>query len=214
MRRTLVFFGLIILLGGLASIVIGSIRNTRLELLNNSTASWEISGNLSKGSTYVLDIMSSYVWRDDYTAGGYTTPQAVDVVMVSPDEGRTKLQAFFLAQLPSTQGYKSTFPSLIHVEYKSVDSESLDVDESYPQVRFTTKQGGNYNASIISETLNWTRGPPREMIFYRVVEDQTSSKVFLQGGGAVCLLTGVVISVWGVRTTKRFRVKARKRAKK
>jgi len=214
LRKALVFFGLIILLAGLASIVIGSIRNTRLEPLKNSTESWEISENLSKGNTYVLDIMSSYVWRDDYTAGAYLTPQIVDVVIISPDDGRTKLQGFFLAQLPSTPGYKSTFPSLVHVEYESVDSDSLDVDESYPQVRFTAKLGGNYTASIMSETLNWTSGPPREMIFYQVVEDQSSSMVFLQGGGAVCFFTGAVISAWGVRTTKRFKVKTRRKAKK
>lgn len=219
MRKALFFLGLTILLVGLIFLTISSIRNWRLEpiktTIKTTTGSWNVSENLTKGNTYVLDIMSSIKWRDDYTDGGYETPQPVDVAIFSPDEGQTKLQAFFIAQLPSVPGYKSTFPSLVYVEYGSVDSDSLDVDESYPQIRFTAKQGGNYTASIIEETLNWTRGPPREIILYKeIVENQNLYTNLLQNSGVVCLFTGAVISVWGARASKKIRIKLKKKVKK
>jgi hypothetical protein len=212
LRIWIVFFGLVILFAGLGSVVAGSIKGTRLDPVDNVTSSWEVSENLSKGNTYVLDIFSSYKWRDDYTAGGYTTPQPVDMVIASPYGGLTKLQAYFIAELPET-GYKSTLPSLAHVEYESVDFDSLDVDESYPQVRFTTRQTGNYSARIVAETLNWTTGAPKEIIIYHVVEYQDSWMIYLQGGGLVGLLTGAVISAWGAKTAKKIRTR-RERFKK
>lgn len=215
MRMKLFFLGLIILLVGLIFLALVLVRNVKLETVKKTTESWEISENLVDGKTYVLDIMSSSQWRDDYTEGGYETPQSVDVVIISPNGGKTKLQAFFLARLSSSPWYKSTFPSLVHVEYGSVDSNSSEVDESYPQVRFTVKQGGNYTAIVREETLNWTKGPPREMIFYeQVFENQNLHTIFLQSSGLVCLFTGFIISVWGARTTKKIRIKQKKKIKK
>jgi hypothetical protein len=213
LRKWVVFFGLVILLAGLGSLVVGSIKNTRLDPVDNTTSSWEISENLSKGNTYVLDIFSSYEWADLYTAGGYTTPQPLDMVITSPYGGVTKLQAYFIAWLPETSGQKSTLPSLVHVEYESVDFESLDVDESYPQVRFITRQAGNYTAKIVEETLNWTVGPPKEIVLYQVVEYQDSWMIYLQEGGLVSLLTGAIISAWGAKTAKKIRIN-RERFKK
>jgi hypothetical protein len=202
------------LLVGSIFLAIGSIRNVRLEIIKNTTESWNISENLTEGNTYVLDIRSSDLWRDYYTEGGFEEPQPVGMVIISPDEGETKLQAFFLARLPAWP-YKSTFPIIVYVEYGTVDSDSLDVDESYPQVRFTAKQGGYYTASVIEETLNWTTGPPREMVFYReVFQNQNSYTILLQSSGVVCLFTGIIISVWGVRATKKIRIREKKKVKK
>lgn len=203
------------MLAGLILLGIGSTRNVRLEQITSTSASWEVSENLMKGHTYVFDIYSSYEWRDDYTAGGYEDPQPVEVVMISPDGGETKLQAFFLAKLPSVSWYKSTLPSLVHVEYRSVDSDSLDVDESYPQVRFTVIRGGNYTARVIEETLNWTIGPPGKMIFKEeVIENQNLFTNPLQSSGVACLFTGVVISVWMARASKKIRIKRNRKVEK
>jgi hypothetical protein len=210
LRKWIVFFGLVILLAGLGSVIVGSVRNTKLDPVDNTTSSWEISENLSEGSTYVLDIFSSNQWRDDYTAGGYTTPQPLDMVITSPHGGVTKLQAYFIAWLPGSEWYKSTLPSLAHVEYESVDSDSLDVDESYPQVRFTTREAGNYAARIVAETLNWTTGPPKEIIIYQVVEYQDLQMIYLQGSGLISLFTGIIISAWGARIAEKARIKRRR----
>lgn len=215
MRKKLFSLGLIILLAGLAFLAVGSVRNVKLEIVKKTTESWKVSENLMGGNTYVLDIMSSNQWRDDYTAGLYETPQPVDVVVISSNGGKTNLQAFFFARLPTSQWLKSTFPSLVYVEYGSVDSDSLEVDESYPQVRFTVKQEGNYTAIIREETLNWTKGPPREMVLYNeVFENQKLYTIFLQSSGLVCLFTGFVISVWGARATKKIRIKQKKKIRK
>jgi hypothetical protein len=215
----LVFLGLTILLVGLVLLGFGSVRNKKLEQLTSSTNSWEVSGNLTSGHTYVMDISSSIQWKNDWAAaGGYDYSQPVDVIITSPDGSETELQAFFYTS-PPTYGVNETyilgyFPSFIHVEYRSVDYDSLDVDTSYPQARFTVKKGGNYTARIKGETLNWTSGPPREMVFEEEVIDNPSSFTnLLEGSGVVCLFTGAVISVWMARAGKRTRIKRKSSAR-
>ena len=211
LRKKLFYSGLIILLAGLTFLAVGSFRNVKLETVTKISESWMVSEDLMEGDTYVLDVMSSYQWRDDYTDGYYETPQPVDLMVISPNGGITNLQAFFLARLPTSEWQKSTFPSLVSVEYGSVDSDSLEVDESYPQVRFTVKQGGYYTAIVREETLNWTRGPPRELVLYReVFENQNLYTIFLSTG-LVCFFTGFIVSVRGAATVKKTRIKQKKK---
>lgn len=214
MRKTLFYAGIILFLAGLTFLAVSStMQNVKQVVVKNTYDGWEISVSLEKESTYILDIMSSAYWRDDYTDGAYEEPQPVDLVIISPDGGETKLQAFFLARLPTSPYYKATFPSLVYVEYESVDSDSLEVDRDYPRVRFTVKQDGNYTARIFSDTLSWYTGPPREIIIYKeVVENQSMYPIFLQSGGILCL-AGVVISILGVRAHKKSRFKKRKQRK-
>lgn len=70
LRKLLVFVGLTILLAGLVLLAFGSARNTKLVLLKDSYKSWEVSGNLASGHTYVMDIQSSQKWRMDIAEGG------------------------------------------------------------------------------------------------------------------------------------------------
>lgn len=212
LRKVLVFVGLTILLVGLVLLGFGSVRNKKLEQLTSSTNSWEVSGNLTRGHTYVMDIYSSYQWRNDWTvAGGYDSSQPVEVEIISPDGNKTELQAFFYATAPINAGnytVPSPLPSFVHVEYSSVNYDSLSVDNSYPQARFTVKRGGNYTARVIGETLNWTSGPPREMVFEEeVIENPSSFTNLLEVSGVVCLFTGVVVSVWMARAGKKTRIK-------
>lgn len=215
MRKALLYSGLAILSLGVAFLIASSIKNVEQRRIGSSTASWEISADLTKGTTYIFDIWASTQWRDDFDLGAYETEQPVDVVLVSPSGGETRVQAFFIAPLPQSQYYKGTIPAFVYVEYGTVDSDSLDVDKSYRAVRFTVKQGGNYTAHVVEETLNWTRGPPRQLILYQeVIPDESSYSVFLQGGGGVCLLAGVVVSGWGVKATKKVRLRQKNRATK
>lgn len=214
----LVFLGLTILLAGLVLLGFGSVRNKKLEQLTSSTNSWEVSGNLASGPTYVMDIYSSYQWKNDWTAaGGYDNSQPVDVVITSPDGNKTELQAYFYATDPivaANYTVPSPLPSFVEVEYRSVDYDSLSVDNSYPQARFTVKRGGNYTARIIGETLNWTSGPPGEMVFEEeVIENPSSFTNLLEVSGVVCLFTGVVVSVWMARAGKRTRIKRKPSAR-
>lgn len=211
MRKRLVYAGVFVILVSVAFVIVSAtMQNMKKVPVKNVLESWEISENLQNEVTYVFDIYSSYQWRDNWTqAGGYSVPQPVDVVIVSPGGNETTLQAFFLARLPETQPYMSTFPLLVYVEYAKVDSDYLTVDRSYPQVRFTVRKPGNFTARVIGDTINWTSGPPRELIVFReVVETQPMYTVFLQGGG-VLFLVGITVSVVGAkaRPSKKIRSK-------
>jgi hypothetical protein len=185
-------------------------------LVDSTSKSWEISSNLEKGKTYVIDIVSSNDWTSDFTEASPDTPdtQPVDVVITSPSGGETNLTAFFYGQLPSSSYYQSTRPVIVYVRYASIDSHNLQIDDNYPRVRFTTKQGGNYAARIIEETLTWTSGPPEKIILYvEVLEDHNSRGLVLQSGGVLSII-GVAVSVYGISTTKKLKVRQRKKFKK
>jgi len=214
-RKTLLFLGLAIIVVGLVLLGFSSVKGKKLEVISSSTNSWEVSGNLTLGHSYVMDIYSSYQWRDDWTiAGGYDNPQPVDVEIISPDGNNTMLQAFFYATAPvraSNYTVPSPMPTMIRVEYSSVDHDSIIVDTSYSQVRFAVKEGGNYTSRILTVdgyNLTWTSGPPREMVFEEeVAEDLSSLTNLFEASGLVSLLTGVVVSVWTARTGKKPRIK-------
>lgn len=201
---------------------IGWVRSVKLEQLTFTTESWEVSGNLTRGHTYVLDIYSSYQWRDDWDkSGGYDYPQPVDVVIISPDGAETELQAFFYAEVPETltnYTVPGPLPSFLQVEYKSVDYDSLGVDTSYHQARFTVKRGGNYTARVLpveGNKTDWSSGPPGKMIFEEeVIENPGSFMSLLQSSGIVCLFTGAVISAWGARASKKIGIKRNRKVKK
>ncbi|MEM3731306.1 MAG: hypothetical protein QW667_03620 [Candidatus Bathyarchaeia archaeon] len=210
MRKTIFFGGIIFLLVGLAFLLVSSyLQNFNLVLVEKVSNSLGMSAILEEKKTYVLDIISSEAWRDDYTAGWYEEAQPVEIVITSPNGNRTRLLAYFLARLPTSSAYKSTLPTLVGVEYLSVDFHSLDVDKYYPRVRITIKQGGYYQFNIVEQTLNWTSGPPREIQLYReVVEIQESQALFLQCG-SVLSIVGFATSVYGARAAKKLRTKKR-----
>jgi hypothetical protein len=211
LRKVLFSFGLIILLVGLIQLGVGSIRTAQLKQLTSTANSWEVSGNLTAGNTYVLYIYSSYKWRDDFDAGEYTTPQPVEVVITSPNRANTTLQAYFYAELPTSESnisVRGALPSNVQVEYRSVDYNDLSVDASYAQPRFAVKSGGMYTAIVVEDNINWTSGPPENMIFEEeVVENPYSFTNLLQISGVACLATGAVISAGGARTSQKMGIK-------
>lgn len=215
MRKTFFYAGIVFLLIGLTFLIASSYMQEIKKVLVNSTSNgWEVSADLEEEKTYVIDITSSSKWRDDYTGAAPDMAQPVDVVITSPTGGETKLIAFFLARLPSSPPYKSTFPIVVEVEYVSVDSNSLLADQHSSRIRFTTKQRGNYTTRIIKQTLNWTSGPPAEMtISVEIIEDQNSRGLVIQGG-VISFIIGVVVSVYGIRTAKKLKVRQRTKGKK
>jgi len=212
MQRMLFYFGVSIILISLATLIAGSVmRNVIKEKVRSIPNSWELSANLTERNTYIADIFSSVQWRDDYTEGAYQEPQPVDVIIISPDGNETTLKAYFVARLPTSPNYKATFPSLVYVEYNSIDSDSLDVDEYYPQIRFITKRGGEYIIRIVNETLEWTSGPPREIVIYQEVHESPLQLITPYVGGL--LLVGVVLSTFGLRVNSK-KVARRKRTRR
>jgi hypothetical protein len=131
-------------------------------------------------------------------------------MLISPDGGKTTLQALFYA-LPPVPPYQSPLPTFVGVKYREVNHSSLDIDMSYPTVRFTVKLGGEFTARAISETLNWTTGPPKRMIFYEEVVGNLVNPLIIPVGGAV-FLVGIAISILGVRTPEKHAVEKRKKS--
>lgn len=208
MRKKIFYGGIVFLLIGLVFLAISSyLQNFNLVLAKKISNSLELSATLEEKHTYVLDILSSEVWRDDYTAGLYEAAQPVEIVITSPNGNETRLLAFFLARLPSSSSYKSTLPTLVRVEYLSVDMQSLVVDKYYPRVRITIRQGGDYQFRIIEQTLNWTSGPPKEIQLYKEVVERQGSQAFLIQTGGILSMVGLVVSIYGVRTTKKLRIR-------
>ena len=214
LRKRLLYAGVFLLLASLVFLVASAAMQTREKRrFKNVLGSWDITVSLENETTYILDIMSSSQWKDDFTNGGYNTAQPVDLAVVSPCGNETGIQVFFVARYSESQYYPGTFPSLVYVEYGSVDADCLKVDRSYPQVRFTVIRGGNYTARIISDTLNWTTGPPREIVIYKeIMEIQPLYAVFLQGSGALCI-AGAVLSVVGAKARPRKKLRLKERTK-
>ncbi len=215
LHKILFYSGLIIVIAGLIFLLASGlfIDVEKLEIAKSSL-SWEATANLEERKTYILDVFSSTQWRDAWTDGGYEEPQPVDVVITSPNNNSTTLQAFFYALQPTSTWYKSPFPLIVYVEYKTVDSHSIEIDETSSKVRFTVQQSGYYTARLIESTLNWTIGTPREIVFYEeITENQGIYPVLFQSSAFVCLLIGSVVSVWGVKTTEK-RIKRKRKVKK
>jgi hypothetical protein len=196
------------MLGGVTFLtVISNLKNVQKIPISSSSDAWEISANLTERNTYIIDILASSSWKDDFSNGGYTEEQPVDAVLISPDGGKTELQGFFLARLSTSEWVPGTFPSLIYVEYKTIDHNNIEVDEHYPQIRFTVMHGhgGSYTLRIIEDTLNWTSGPPREIIFYKEVINEVDP-TYVPIGGIFCFI-GLFISIIGAKAHEKRIVK-------
>jgi hypothetical protein len=216
----LISVGLLILVAGLVLLASGSVRSTKLEQVASSFKSWEVSGNLTSGNTYVVDIYASTTWEEDWTAAeGYTTAQPVGVTITLPDGGEVAnfTVANFTALFNGTVGiregnYSEPGPvTYVQTVYNSVNSTYLSVGTStLPVACFRVLKGGNYTARVINGTLLniWASGPPAEMLFEEEITLNPSSFTnLLEGSGVACLVTGVVVSVGAFRASKGKKIK-------
>lgn len=212
----MLYLGLVILLVGLVTIGVGDmgLKNIKLEPVARTEGSWEVAGHLSKDTTYVLRIESGDEWDKVFTKGDINVPQPVNVTIVSPDGGLTKLEAFFFGS-PSTSPYIPQAPTaIVEVKYIFVNSDSLKVDEESTLIRFTVRQEGTYKACVIEEELKWATGPPLEMIFFEEFAENKDFYIVIKLVGGVLCSGGVIFSIWSVVTTKKIRVKKGKMTKR
>lgn len=201
---------------GLVTIVVGDmgLKNIKLEVVARSENSWEVTGCLFKGTTYVLRIESGDEWDKMFTKGGLSVPQPVNVTIVSPEGSLTKLQAFFFG-IPSTSPYVPQAPTtIVEVKYVFIDSDSLKVEEESTLIRFTVKKEGTYTARVIEEELKWATGPPLEMIFFKEFVENGDFYMFIRLVGGVISSAGFVVSIFGTATTKKSRLRKEKILKK
>jgi hypothetical protein len=183
-------------------------KDVRLEEFARSNyEEWEFSANLTREKTYILEIEYNEEWGKAFTQMGTEAPQPVNVTIISPSGGETKLQAFFSGVLSTNLYVPVTALEIVNVTYCKVDSDDLQVDEPSWRIRFTVKQEGNYTARVIKEELKWTEGPPNALMFYEEVPRNTGLYMLLLQVGGPMFFVGAIFSIWGLTITKKSKVK-------
>lgn len=211
--RRLSYFGLILLLIGLACVVFGALglRNvTKINVGQSDDQVWSYARDLTAGRTYILYIESGDAWGVPFGKGDFDSPMPVNVTITSPSGLVTSLQAFFYG-LPTDSPYyqEGTPPTTVEVRYQNVDDSSLSVDTSSVEIRFTVKKAGNYSAEVLHEGL-WSDTPPNFFVFYEeFVSNREAYSLLAFGGGAAGAVGGVtfIVARFGKEGFKRKRTR-------
>jgi hypothetical protein len=67
---------------------------------------------------------------------------------------------------------------------------------------------------MIEQTMLWSEGPPEEIILYKeIAEEQGLQGLLTKGVGGIFCLAGLAIVVYGVKATKRLRIRKKKSRK-
>jgi len=206
------YLGLTLLLTGVVCLAFGEVnlRNVQAVQIGIQDSVWSYAYNLTDGRTYGVDIASSDDWGKPFGSGQFTVEQPVNVTITSPGGGLTTLQAFFYGLPSSSPYYKvGTPPTILYVTYQKVDDMGLTVDASSSQIRFTAKQSGPYNVSVLQQGL-WSKEPPDYIMFYEELAPNKETYTLLaSGGGLVGTLGGVtfIVSLFRSRGVKRKRTR-------
>jgi hypothetical protein len=206
MKKVIIIAGITLFLVGLILLIIPfAMQEVKKLPIDNAKDCWELSRTLITRETYIVDIIASTKWQYDYSEFWDVfedKPPSISMEIISPNGKKTELLGYFIAAPPSGP-YLGTRPSLFKTEYVSVDSSSLIVDESYPQIRFSVKYNGTYVIKILhgeDDSLIWTTGPPSKIIIYKeYVENRYSSLVPI---GGVLGLSGIVVVAVGITRRK------------
>ena len=206
------YLGLTLLLTGVVCLAVGEVnlRNVQTVQIGTQDSVWSYAYNLTNGRTYGVDIASSDDWGKPFGSGQFTKEQPVNVTITSPGGGLTTLQAFYYGLPSSSPYYKvGTPPTILYVTYQRVDDMGLTVDASSSQIRFTAKQSGSYNVSVLQQGL-WSKEPPDYIMFYEEFAPNGETYTLLaSGGGLLGTLGGVtfVVSLFRSRGVKRKRTR-------
>jgi hypothetical protein len=206
MKKVIIIAGITLFLVGLILLIIPfAMQEVKKLPIDKAEDSWELSRTLITRETYIVDIIASTQWQYDYSEFWNVfedEPPSISMEIISPNGNKTELLGYFIAAPPSGL-HLGTRPSLFKTKYVSVDSSSLIVDESYPQIRFSVKYDGTYIIRILhgeNGSLIWTTGPPGKIIIYKeYVENRYSSLVPI---GGVLGLSGIVAIAVGITRRK------------
>jgi len=201
---------LILLLVGVVCIAVGeaSLRNVNTVVVGQEDTVWSYAVNLTRGSKYGVDISSSDDWGKPFGSSDFTEPMPVNVTITSPLGGITSLKVFYYGEPSTSPYYKVGSPaSIVAVAYQNVDSVGLAVDDFAYLIRFTAKDNGPYNVTVLSEG-HWSKEPPDYILFFEIVTPNKEVYTLLAtGGGVISTVGGVtfVTSLLKNRSKKRRR---------
>jgi len=209
------YFGLTLLLIGIVCIAVGEVNlgNVETVKIGQEHSVWYSAWNLTERSRYGVDIQATEDWTLPFGRGDFTSPQPVNVTITSPGGHVTSLRVLYYSEPSTSPFYQIGVPAYIAgVIYQNVDEASLAVDYSSTQIRFTVKQTGLYNVSVVQGSV-WSTDPPDYiLIFELVTPNRDTNSLLVTGGGIVGTLGGAtfIVSLFRGRNTKSKR--ARKQA--
>ena len=204
LMRKLLYFGLILLLLGIACVVVAeaNLQNVRsVDVGDNKIPglAWYFACNLTSGNTYWVYIESNAAWGVPFSDGSFNSSQPVSVTITSPGGGVTSLEAFFYGISSSSPEYREgTPPAIVGVTYENVDSSSLSVNMNSATILFSVEKSGTYNVSVLND--GWIlNSPPDFFVFYEQVSSNNGTYTLLASAGGVLGIFGgvtVVVSVF------------------
>lgn len=193
---------------GVICLAIGEVnlRNVNAVKLEREDTVWFHAASLARGTTYGVDISPSQDWGRLFGNGFFTKAMPVNVTLTSPEGDTTSLQIFCYGEPSTSPYYQSGLgPAIVAVKYENVDSVGLTVDESSVNIRFTARQDGYYNVTVLEEGL-WSKEPPDYILFSKEVIPNGETYSFLAAvGGVVCAFGGVtyIVSLFRSRNSRR-----------
>jgi hypothetical protein len=214
LRNKLSYLCLALLTIGIICIAVSEVnlRSVKNVKIGQEYMVWSSSWNLTRGSTYGVDIVGADDWSLPFGKGDFTSPQPVNLTITSPGGDVTSLQAFYYG-LPSTSPYYQigTPASIVEVTYQNVDDAALMVDRQSTQIRFTVKQTGSYNISVVQQGL-WSQEPPDYILIWEEVAPNKETYTLLAtGGGVAGTLGGIafIASLFRSQNAKHKRARIR-----
>lgn len=214
MRHKLSYLCLALLIVGIVCIALSEVNlgNVKNVKIGQEYMVWSGSWNLTRGSTYGVDIVGADEWSLPFGQGDFTSAQPVNVTIISPGGDVTSLQAFFYG-LPSTSPYYQigTPATIVDVTYQNVDDAALMVDRQSTQIRFTVKQTGSYNISVVQQGLWSQEAPDYILIWEEVAPNKEAYTLLATGGGVAGTLGGIgfIVSLFRSQSAKHKRARIR-----
>ena len=201
------YFGLAVLLIGIVCLAVGEVdlANVKTVQVGIQYSVWSSSCNLTSGTNYGVDIEAGPDWAAPFSTGAFTSAQPVNVTITSPENGTTNLQAYYLGGLAGGYYKSGITPTIVEVNYLSVDYGGLTVDYGSSQVRFMAKQNGPYTVTVLQDGL-WSNESPAYILFFKLVAPNSETYSLLaSGGGVVGTVGGItfIVSLFRKRDTKR-----------
>ena len=195
----LAYFGLALMLIGVISLAVGEInlRNTQTSKIGQEYSVWSYACNLAERSSYGVDIQATDDWTLPFGRGDFRAPQPVNVTITSPDGDVTRLRVYYYSEPSTSPFYEIGIPAyIVGVSYLNVDVNGLTVDSS-EQIRFTAKQSGYYNISVIPESV-WSSDAPDYILVFEIAVPNRATYAFLATVGGVAATVGGVALVVGI----------------
>lgn len=209
------YFGLALLLIGIVCIAVGEVnlRNVYTVKIGQEYSVWYATWNLTERSRYGVDVAATEDWTLPFGSGDFTQAQPVNVTITSPRGNLTSLRVYYYSEPSTSPYYKIGINAyIVAVIYQSVDEASLAVDYSSTQIRFTVKQAGTYNVSVVPESVWSTEAPDYILIFEEVTPDRDTYTLLATGGGIIGTVGGATFAVSLFRNRNTTSRRSRKKA--